>query len=165
MVEFNARFGDPETQPLLTRLQTPLGGVLYAAATGTLDQQPPLAWGSGAAVGVVIAAEGYPASPRRGDVISGADLEGVFHAGTALNDEGRLVSAGGRVLTVVGTGTTLAEARAAAYATVAQVDLPGGFHRTDIAAAASSLHPGEVATSAPVATCSTCSEEDGEGRE
>jgi phosphoribosylamine---glycine ligase len=165
VVEFNARFGDPETQPLLTRLQTPLGGVLYAAATGTLDQQPPLAWGSGAAVGVVIAAEGYPASPRRGDVISGADLEGVFHAGTALNDEGRLVSAGGRVLTVVGTGTTLAEARAAAYATVAQVDLPGGFHRTDIAAAASSLHPGEVATSAPVATCSTCSEEDGEGRE
>ncbi len=136
VVEFNARFGDPETQPLLTRLKTPLGGALYAAATGKLDEHPPLEWGSGAAVGVVIAAHGYPESPRKGDPITGAELEGVFHAGTALDASGQLVSAGGRVLTVVGTGDTLAEARRAAYAKVAEISLPGGFHRTDIAAKA-----------------------------
>jgi phosphoribosylamine--glycine ligase len=133
VVEFNARFGDPETQPLLTRLKTPLSEVLLAAATGTLAGHAPLEWGSGAAVGVVVAAHGYPEAPRKGDPITGADLEGVFHAGTALDVEGRLISAGGRVLTVVGTGDTLAEARDAAYAKVALIDLPGGFHRTDIA--------------------------------
>jgi phosphoribosylamine--glycine ligase len=133
VVEFNARFGDPETQPLLTRLKTPLGGALYAAATGTLAEHPPLEWGSGAAVGVVIAAQGYPDSPRKGDPITGADSEGVFHAGTALDEAGTLVSAGGRVLTVVGTGDTLAEARAAAYDKVARIELPGGFSRHDIA--------------------------------
>ncbi|MCG2803847.1 phosphoribosylamine--glycine ligase [Propionicimonas sp.] len=133
VVEFNARFGDPETQPLLTRLKTPLGGALYAAATGNLAAHPPLVWGSGAAVGVVIAAAGYPDAPRKGDPITGAEAEGVFHAGTALDSDGQLVSAGGRVLTVVGTGDSLAEARAAAYAKVAQIDLPGGFHRNDIA--------------------------------
>ena len=133
VVEFNARFGDPETQPLLTRLKTPLSEVLLAAATGRLAGHPPLEWGSGAAVGVVVAAHGYPESPRKGDPITGADIEGVFHAGTALDTDGRLVSAGGRVLTVVGTGDTLAEARDAAYAKVALIDLPGGFHRTDIA--------------------------------
>ena len=136
MVEFNARFGDPETQPLLTRLTTPLSEVLLAAATGGLAGHAPLEWGSGAAVGVVIAANGYPEAPRRGDPITGADIEGVFHAGTALDGEGRLVSAGGRVLTVVGTGDDLAAARDAAYAKVALIDLPGGFHRTDIAAKA-----------------------------
>jgi phosphoribosylamine--glycine ligase len=133
VVEFNARFGDPETQPLLTRLKTPLSEVLLAAATGNLAAHPPLEWGSGAAVGVVIAADGYPEAPRRGDPITGADLEGVFHAGTALDADGALVSAGGRVLTVVGTGDDLAAARASAYAKVALIDLPGGFHRTDIA--------------------------------
>jgi phosphoribosylamine--glycine ligase len=133
VVEFNARFGDPETQPLLTRLKTPLGGALYAAATGTLADHPPLEWGSGAAVGVVIAAQGYPESPRKGDPITGAEQDGVFHAGTALDEAGTLVSAGGRVLTVVGTGDTLAEARAAAYDKVARIELPGGFSRRDIA--------------------------------
>ena len=133
VVEFNARFGDPETQPLLTRLKTPLSGVLLAAATGGLAGHAPLEWGSGAAVGVVIAANGYPEAPRKGDPITGADIEGVFHAGTALDAEGRLVSSGGRVLTVVGTGDDLAAARATAYAKVAQINLPGGFHRTDIA--------------------------------
>ena len=142
VVEFNARFGDPETQPLLTRLKTPLGGALYAAATGTLDEHPPLEWGSGAAVGVVIAAHGYPDAPRTGDPITGAEFEGVFHAGTALDASGRLVSAGGRVLTVVGTGDTLAEARRAAYAKVAEISLPGGFHRTDIAAKAAAQQAG-----------------------
>jgi phosphoribosylamine---glycine ligase len=144
VVEFNARFGDPETQPLLTRLKTPLGGALYAAATGTLADHPPLEWGSGAAVGVVIAAAGYPDSPRKGDPITGATAEGVFHAGTARDADGQLVSAGGRVLTVVGTGETLAEARAAAYATVALIDLPGGFHRNDIAEKAAHLALGHT---------------------
>ncbi len=133
VVEFNARFGDPETQPLLTRLQTPLSEVLLAAATGNLAGHAPLEWGSGAAVGVVVAASGYPGSPRKGDPITGAAADGVFHAGTALDPSGRLVSAGGRVLTVVGTGEDLAAARADAYARVAGIDLPGGFHRTDIA--------------------------------
>jgi phosphoribosylamine--glycine ligase len=138
VVEFNARFGDPETQPLLTRLKTPLAEVLLAAATGRLAGHPPLEWGSGAAVGVVIAAEGYPESPRKGDPITGAHLEGVFHAGTALDAHGNLVSAGGRVLTVVGTGDDLAAAREAAYAKVALITLPGGFSRTDIALKAAS---------------------------
>ena len=73
MIEFNARFGDPETQPLLARLQTPLGGLLFAAATGSLADQPPLAWSEGSAVAVVLAAENYPASPVTGGVISGLD--------------------------------------------------------------------------------------------
>jgi phosphoribosylamine---glycine ligase len=137
VIEFNARFGDPETQPLLTRLKTPLAEVLLAAASGGLAGHAPLEWGSGAAVAVVIAAEGYPEAPRKGAPITGAEIEGVFHAGTARDAEGRLVSAGGRVLTVVGTGDDLAAARAAAYAKVAQITLPGGFHRTDIALAAS----------------------------
>ncbi|HEY3339604.1 MAG TPA: phosphoribosylamine--glycine ligase [Propionicimonas sp.] len=138
VVEFNARFGDPETQPLLTRLKTPLSEVLLAAATGTLGGHAPLEWGSGAAVGVVVAAAGYPEAPRRGDRITGADIEGVFHAGTALDADGQLISAGGRVLTVVGTGDDLASAREAAYAKVALIDLPGGFSRTDIALKAAS---------------------------
>jgi phosphoribosylamine---glycine ligase len=152
VVEFNARFGDPETQPLLTRLKTPLGGALYAAATGKLGGHPPLEWGSGAAVGVVIAASGYPESPRKGDPISGADIEGVFHAGTALDGDGTLISAGGRVLTVVGVGDSLAEAREAAYAKVAAIDLPGGFHRNDIAAKAalsSAEKPASTGSAAP----------------
>ncbi len=143
VVEFNARFGDPETQPLLTRLKTPLGGALYAAATGTLADHPPLEWGSGAAVGVVIAAQGYPESPRKGDPITGAEQDGVFHAGTALDEAGTLVSAGGRVLTVVGTGDTLAEARAAAYDKVARIELPGGFSRHDIAQKAAETQENE----------------------
>ncbi len=143
VVEFNARFGDPETQPLLTRLRTPLGGALYAAATGKLAEHPPLEWGSGAAVGVVIAAHGYPDTPRTGDPVHGAAAEGVFQAGTALDENEQLVSAGGRVLTVVGTGATLAEARSAAYAGVAQVELPGGFHRRDIAAKAAQIEEAE----------------------
>ncbi|QGF23833.1 phosphoribosylamine--glycine ligase [Raineyella fluvialis] len=135
VVEFNVRFGDPETQPLLARLTSPLGQVLYAAATGALDPEVPLQFGSGFAVGVVLAAAGYPASPRKGDVIVGVtpDTKGVIQAGTTLDVAGRLVSAGGRVLTVVGTGDSLAEARARAYHRMEDVHLPGGFFRTDIA--------------------------------
>jgi len=133
VVEFNVRFGDPETQPLLARLTSPLGQVLYAAATGSLEEVGPLRFGPGFAVGVVLAAHGYPARPRTGDVIVGADGPGVIQAGTAPSPEGELLSAGGRVLTVVGTGRTLAQARAMAYHRMEDIHLPGGFFRTDIA--------------------------------
>jgi phosphoribosylamine--glycine ligase len=138
VVEFNARFGDPETQALLPRLRTPLGGLLQAAAAGRLDAHPPLDWDPGAAVAVVLAAEGYPAAPVTGGVIGGLDVPApdgavVVHAGTALDPEGRLVSAGGRVLAVVGTGPDLTVARHAALSTVGRIELAGSFYRTDIA--------------------------------
>jgi phosphoribosylamine--glycine ligase len=133
VIEFNARFGDPETQVVLALLDSPLGGLLQATATGTLAAQPPLAWRDGAAVTVVIAAAGYPGAPRIGDVITGADLPGVIHAGTRRRADGAVVSAGGRVLSATATGPTLAAARDAAYALVAGVHLPGGQFRQDIA--------------------------------
>ena len=135
VVEFNVRFGDPETQPLLARLCSPLGQVLYAAATGQLDPEVPLEFGSGFAVGVVLAAHGYPGSPRTGDVIVGVTPEsrGIIQAGTARNEKGELVSAGGRVLTVVGTGDSLPQARSNAYNRLEDIHLPGGFFRSDIA--------------------------------
>lgn len=153
VVEFNARFGDPETQVVLPRLATPLAGVLLAAATGTLADLPPLEWRDEAAVTVVVASHGYPGTVRGGDPITGVDdaeaLPGVhvLHAGTALRqnaagdddsqvDGAHLVSHGGRVLSVVGVGADLAAARAAAYAGVGQIELDGSHHRTDIAAAA-----------------------------
>ncbi len=144
VVEFNARFGDPETQPLLARLSTPLGGLLYAAATGALSEHPELEWGEGAAVAVVLAAEGYPGSPRTGDAIGGLDEvatsgASVVHAGTALDQDGGVVSAGGRVLAVVGTGADLAAAREQAYRGIGSVQLDGGFYRGDIAAAAAGV--------------------------
>jgi phosphoribosylamine--glycine ligase len=138
VIEFNARFGDPETQPLLARLKTPLGGLLYAAATGTLAEQPPLTWSDGSAVAVVLAAENYPDRPVTGGVIGGLDggtSDGtmIIHAGTGLDPQGQVISTGGRVLAVVGTGPELTTARHAAYATIAQLELPGSFYRTDIA--------------------------------
>ncbi|MDL9945436.1 phosphoribosylamine--glycine ligase [Gordonia sp. ABSL11-1] len=136
VVEFNCRFGDPETQAVLALLTSPLGAALNATATGTLDQLPPLQWSDGAAVTVVVAAENYPGKPRTGDVITGADGEGVLHAGTARNDDGAVVSSGGRVLAVVGTGADLAEARAQAYDRIAGIKLPGSHFRTDIGKAA-----------------------------
>jgi phosphoribosylamine--glycine ligase len=140
VIEFNCRFGDPETQVVLALLETPLAGLLYAAATGTLADHPPLRWRSGSAVTVVIAASGYPGTPRRGDVIVGADgVPGIVHAGTARTADGSLVSAGGRVLCCTATGSSLDEARAAAYALVERVHLPGGQYRRDIAAALPSV--------------------------
>jgi phosphoribosylamine---glycine ligase len=136
VVEFNCRFGDPETQAVLALLTSPLGAALNATATGTLDQLPPLQWSDGAAVTVVVAAENYPGKPRTGDVITGADGEGVLHAGTARNDDGAVVSSGGRVLAVVGTGADLAEARAQAYDRIAGLKLAGSHFRTDIGKAA-----------------------------
>ena len=136
VVEFNARFGDPETQVVLPLLETPLAGLLHAAATGTLADHPPLRWRAGAAVTVVIAAPGYPERPRVGSPITGADGEGVLHAGTALAADGSVVSAGGRVLSVTGLGPDLAAARQAAYGRVAGVRLADAHWRTDIALAA-----------------------------
>ncbi|HEY8374178.1 MAG TPA: phosphoribosylamine--glycine ligase [Pseudonocardiaceae bacterium] len=137
VIEFNCRFGDPETQVVLELLRTPLAGLLLATATGRLAEHPPLEWADGAAVTVVIAAEGYPGRPRTGDVITGADAEGVLHAGTRRREDGAIVSAGGRVLSVVGTGPDLAAAREAAYRRVAGIRLTGAHHRTDIALRAS----------------------------
>lgn len=136
VVEFNCRFGDPETQAVLALLESPLGQLLRAAATGELSGQPPLQWRDGAAVAVVLAAENYPGRPRVGDVIQGADGDGVLHAGTARRDDGAVVSSGGRVLSVVGVGDDLAAARDAAYARIGSIRLPGSHFRSDIGLAA-----------------------------
>jgi phosphoribosylamine---glycine ligase len=143
VIEFNARFGDPETQVVLARLRSPLGELLHAAATGTLGQVPPLQWSDDAAVTVVVAAPGYPAAPETGGVISGLDVADktpgaiVLHAGTALDANGDVISTGGRVLSVVGTGPSVRAARDAAYDAVGCLHLDGAHFRTDIAAAAS----------------------------
>ncbi|MDI3313620.1 MAG: phosphoribosylamine--glycine ligase [Mycobacterium sp.] len=136
VLEFNCRFGDPETQSVLALLESPLGQLLYAAATGTLAGFGEPRWRDGAAVTVVLAAENYPGRPRVGDVIVGWEADGVLHAGTARRDDGAVVSTGGRVLSVVGTGPDLAAARADAYAKLGSIRLPGGHFRTDIALAA-----------------------------
>ncbi|ASO23023.1 phosphoribosylamine--glycine ligase [Actinoalloteichus hoggarensis] len=136
VIEFNCRFGDPETQAVLALLRTPLSTVLASVAAGTLADLPPLEWAPGAAVTVVIAAEGYPGRPRTGDVISGSEADGVLHAGTRRREDGAVVSSGGRVLSVVGTGADLAEARDDAYRRVAGVHITGSHHRGDIASAA-----------------------------
>ncbi|WP_092781881.1 phosphoribosylamine--glycine ligase [Actinokineospora terrae] len=133
VIEFNCRFGDPETQSVLALLRSPLSRLLLAAAQGRLAEHPPLEWAEGSAVTVVIAADGYPGRPRTGDTITGAEADGVLHAGTRRRDDGALISAGGRVLAVVGTGDTLPAARDDAYRKVTAVHLPGSHHRTDIA--------------------------------
>ncbi|MDR3506594.1 MAG: phosphoribosylamine--glycine ligase [Caulobacteraceae bacterium] len=137
LVEYNARFGDPECQVLMLRLKSDLVPYLLASATGNLADMPEPAWRNEAAICVVLAAEGYPEAPKAGTVITGADADFgpdvvVFHAGTARDDQGRLVAAGGRVLNVCARGADLAEARAKAYAAIGQIDWPEGFHRTDI---------------------------------
>jgi phosphoribosylamine--glycine ligase len=138
VIEFNARFGDPETQVVLANLRSPLGQLLYAAATGRLADVPALVWQSGYAVTVVIAASGYPDSPRTGDIIEGleaaAECAGVeiFHAGTSITDDG-IAASGGRVLSVTAHGETLAMAREHAYAAVDLIHLEGSHYRSDIA--------------------------------
>jgi len=136
VVEFNCRFGDPETQSVLALLESPLGHLLHAAATGRLAEQPVLRWRDGAAVTVVLAAENYPGRPRVGDIITGAEADGVLHAGTARRDDGSVVSSGGRVLSIVGLGSELASARENAYALIKSIKLPGSHFRSDIALAA-----------------------------
>ena len=142
VVEFNARFGDPETQALLALLTSPLSPLLHGAATGTLDSVALPQWHDGTAVTVVMASAGYPETSSKGDVILGvgaADvIEGVdvIHAGTALDDDGRLVTAGGRVLAVTAVGEDLEHARDRAYAGVDAISFDGAQHRADIALAA-----------------------------
>ena len=143
VVEFNARFGDPETEAILPLLASPLGAVLSAAATGRLDEIGELEWLDGYAVVVICAADGYPGPPAKGGMITLPEpvpiRHGpvqVIHAGTARDLDGRLVANGGRVLGIVGQGTTLGEARRAAYDYIDRIDFPTGFHRRDIAARA-----------------------------
>jgi phosphoribosylamine--glycine ligase len=139
VVEFNARFGDPETQALLSLLDSSLGTLLHAAATGRLAEVAPPRFREGAAVAVVVASAGYPASPRTGDVIGGLEqanaVEGVdvLHAGTADDGRGEVVSAGGRVLAVTGRGADIGQARERAYAGLQRLRLDGAQHRGDIA--------------------------------
>ena len=158
VIEFNVRFGDPETQAVLARLKTPLGGLLMAAAKGELDKVQPLRWSKETAVAVVVAAENYPDAPRTGDRIRGLkkveSIEGVhvIHAGTRLDDEGKVVSAGGRVLAVVALGTDLVEARERAYDGVELVQLDGGQFRTDIGGKAAR---GEIKVQSPGAPAAT----------
>jgi phosphoribosylamine--glycine ligase len=138
VIEFNARFGDPETQVVLPRLVTPLSGLLFAAATGTLGRLPYPRFSSDVAVTVVLASEGYPEAPITGREITGLDeataVEGVHitHAATAVLD-GRFIATGGRVLSVVATGRDFATARARAYTALGHIGLEGGHYRTDIA--------------------------------
>jgi len=144
VIEFNARFGDPETQVLLPRLKTPLAQLLYQAATGTLHEAPTLQWSEDSAVTVVLASEGYPASPKFGEPIIGinpVDGSAVFHAATTL-DGTSLKSSGGRVLSITGVGSDLKEARDKAYRVLARVSLQGSYYRSDIALNASIAEKG-----------------------
>ncbi len=137
VIEFNARFGDPETQVLIPRLKTPLATLLYNAATDNLDDTV-LNWRDESAVTVVLASEGYPESPKIGAEISlPASSEAyIYHAGTTASN-GHLLSSGGRVLTVTGIGSELAQARNQAYEAISQINLDKSFYRSDIALIAS----------------------------
>jgi phosphoribosylamine--glycine ligase len=148
VLEFNCRMGDPETQPILMRLQTPLVDVVACAIDGRLDKQT-LQWDPRTALCVVVASAGYPANPRTGDEITGLttthdtseepnsktsrDHVVTFHAGTSIDAQGRLMSAGGRVLGVTALADTVTQARVLAYETVANIHLEGAQYRTDIA--------------------------------
>jgi phosphoribosylamine--glycine ligase len=143
VIEFNARFGDPETQVLIPRLATPLAQLLYKAATDSLDDVA-LSWRDESAVTVVLAAQGYPESPNTNGAITkipSISKTQIFHAGTSLNGVG-LVSSGGRVLTVTGLGSDLTEARDRAYRAISQIELAGSFYRSDIAFNASVAEKG-----------------------
>ena len=138
LVEFNARFGDPECQVLMLRLESDLVPYLLACANGTLTDLPAPQWRDEAAICVVLAADGYPSAPKTGTVIKGAEADfgsdvTVFHAGTERAADGGLIATGGRVLNVCARGATLGEARDRVYAAISRIDWPGGFHRTDIA--------------------------------
>jgi phosphoribosylamine--glycine ligase len=145
LVEYNARFGDPECQTLMLRLESDLVPLLLAAAKGELAGAAKPVWREEAAICVVLAAEGYPDAPKTGGLIQGADSEFggeavIFHAGTTRDAEGRLVASGGRVLNVCALGATLHEARDVAYAALGTVSLEGGFYRSDIGWRALSQH-------------------------
>jgi phosphoribosylamine--glycine ligase len=143
VIEFNARFGDPETQVLIPLLKNPLATLLYNAATGNLKGTI-LEWKDDSAVTVVLAAEGYPAAPKSGGAITGfsaIDNVQIYHAGTSATEQG-VVASGGRVLTVTGIGEDLTEARNRAYRAISQISLAGSFYRTDIALNASVAEKG-----------------------
>jgi phosphoribosylamine--glycine ligase len=143
VIEFNARFGDPETEVLIPRLVTPLAQLLYKAATDCLDDVA-LQWSDESAVTVVLAASGYPNTPRTKDLISKVPSIGktqIFHAGTLAGEKG-LLSNGGRVMAVTGTGKDLTEARDRAYRAISQIELDGSFYRSDIALNASVAEKG-----------------------
>ena len=138
VIEFNARFGDPETQVVLARLNSSLSELLFAAATGKLSSLPELEWKSESAVTVVMAAEGYPDSPKTGATIAGiAEAEKlgltVFHAGTKSNESGEILVNGGRVLSVTATGSDLSDARHQIYSGIERIEFDGEHHRSDIA--------------------------------
>ncbi|MEV7618998.1 phosphoribosylamine--glycine ligase [Microbacterium sp. NPDC089321] len=142
VIEFNARFGDPETQVVLPRLRTPLSRLLLAAASGTLEDEPQPEFSSDVAITVVLASEGYPEAPQTGRMIEGladaASVDGVsiVHAATGAPDApgGSLIATGGRVLNVVATGSDFADARARAYEAIGRISLDGAHYRHDIAA-------------------------------
>jgi len=143
VIEFNARFGDPETQVLIPLLKTPLAQLLYKAATRNLEGTA-LEWRDDSAVTVVLAAKGYPSAPQSGDLIGKfptVENTVIYHAGTTRNEKG-LVSSGGRVLTVTGTGSDLTEARDRAYRAISHISLEGSFYRSDIAFNASVAEKG-----------------------
>ncbi|HKT41038.1 MAG TPA: phosphoribosylamine--glycine ligase, partial [Rhodanobacteraceae bacterium] len=136
VIEFNVRFGDPETQPVMQRLQSDFAELIEAALDGELDRAE-AEWDPRPSLGVVIAAQGYPGKPKSGDAISGLDSEfdagvKVFHAGTKLDARGNSVTAGGRVLCVCALGDDLSRARDRAYATIDRIHFDGAFHRSDI---------------------------------
>ncbi|HEX5487936.1 MAG TPA: phosphoribosylamine--glycine ligase [Rhodanobacteraceae bacterium] len=136
VIEFNVRLGDPETQPIMQRLQSDFAGLIEAALDGRLDRVE-ATWDPRPSLGVVIAAQGYPASPKKGDVIAGLDADfgastKVFHAGTVLDAGGEVVTAGGRVLCVCALGDDLSKARDLAYAAAERVHFDGAFFRRDI---------------------------------
>jgi phosphoribosylamine---glycine ligase len=137
LLEYNCRFGDPETQPIMARMRGDLGAVLHGAARGEMPVGA-LGWDARVAVCVVVASAGYPGAPRTGDVITGVDgIDSdalVFHAGTARREDGTLVSAGGRVLGVTALGISSDQARAKAYAVVDRIELAGKQVRRDIGA-------------------------------
>jgi phosphoribosylamine--glycine ligase len=134
-LEFNARMGDPETQPILMRLQSNLAQVLLAATRSELAQVQ-LQWDPRVALGVVVAAAGYPLAPRAGDAITGLPVDAadamVFHAGTAQGKQGEVAVSGGRVLCVTALADSVAQARAQAYATLAGIQFKGMQYRQDI---------------------------------
>ncbi|MBW8734747.1 MAG: phosphoribosylamine--glycine ligase, partial [Asticcacaulis sp.] len=137
LVEYNARFGDPECQVLMLRLESDIVPYLLAATKGRLKDMPMPKWRDDAAVCVVFAAKGYPDSPLTGSVIRGANQDfgddvTVFHAGTLRAEDGSLRAAGGRVLNICARGKTLQDARDRAYAAISKIDWPGGFYRSDI---------------------------------
>jgi phosphoribosylamine--glycine ligase len=137
LVEYNARFGDPECQVLMLRLESDIAPYLLAVATGKLAGVPPLAWRDEAAICGVMAANGYPDAPVKGSIIRGVDQDfgpgvTVFHAGTVRDPDGTLRAAGGRVLNICALGADIAEARERAYAAIGRINWPGGFYRSDI---------------------------------